>query len=350
MKELRFGIIGCGGVGTMRAAALSRTGSLKLTAVSDIDAKRAKEVARKHGAMAYSDWRSLLKNGGVDAVVVSTPPSSHSGICIEALDAGKHVLCEKPLARTTDECSKMLEAAEKSGRLLATGFNYRFFPSVQKARALLDSGMIGDLDHIRSYAGYSAHDHDHPWLHDFGVMGGGALRDNGIHLIDLTSYFLGGVTEIKGFTSNSVWGYEGCEDNGFALLRSPTGRIASLQASWTEWRGYRLLVEIYGTRGCIRASCFPMLTQLQWSRVRGGPVKRKIHLFPMTHIWEHLFSYRLIVIQSFVREFKAFFRAVNGDSVELATGRDGLRAVKIAEAVCQLSPGESLGKFSSPAY
>jgi len=335
--ELRFGLIGCGDIGRLRAMALTRHGSLRLLAVNDIDEARAAAVALKHGGVVESDWRGLLRREDVDVVIVSTPPSLHGEMCIEALKAGKHVLCEKPLARTTEECRQILEAAEQSNRLLATGFNYRFYPSIQKARTLLDAGVIGELDHIRSYSGYSAANHSHPWLHDAEVTGGGALRDNGIHLIDLTSYFLGGVAEVKGFNSNSVWGFKGCEDNGFALLRSPAGKVAILQASWTEWRKYSFRIEIYGTRGCIRTSCFPMLTEVVWAAQPGGRTRRKMHFFPMTHLWEHLRSYRWVVIQSFVKELEAFSRAIRGEPTVLATGQHGLRAVEIAEEVSQSS-------------
>ena len=334
---LQFGLIGCGNIGLLRAAALTRTKSLRLVAVSDLDLKQAKTVARRHGGAVDRDWRTLVRREEVDAVIVSTPPSLHAEICIEALKSGKHVLCEKPLARTPGECRSILEAAKQSKRFLATGFNYRFYPSIRKARELLKAGVIGELDHIRSYAGYSAEDHNRPWLHDIEVMGGGALRDNGIHLIDLTRYFLGEVAEVKGFTSDSVWGFKGCEDNGFALLRSPSGKIASLQASWTEWKGYRFLIEIYGTRGCIRAWCFPMLTQATWAEKRGGRTRRKTHFFPITHLWEHLRSYQWVVTQSFIQEFQAFSLAIHGESTALADGRDGLRAVEIAHAVSHTS-------------
>jgi predicted dehydrogenase len=229
----------------------------------------------------------------------------------------------------------MVTAAKENNRFLATGFNYRFYPSIEKARALLNSGIIGKLDHVRAYSGYSAAEHNHDWLHDAEMMGGGALRDNGIHLIDLACYFLGEVEEIKGFASNSVWGFKGCEDNGFALLRSKAGKIGTLQASWTEWQRYRFRIEIYGNRGCIRSSCFPMLTDVTWSQEPGGRTRRRIHFFPMTHIWERLRSYRWVVVQSFIRELEAFSRAVDGETTAVATGWDGLRAVEIAHEVSQ---------------
>jgi predicted dehydrogenase len=316
---------------------MKRLPSYQLTVVSDIDEDRARTVSIRYGGIVELDWHHLIHLEEVDVVVVSTPPHLHAEMCIAALNAGKHVLCEKPLARTPTECREIIDAAERNGRFLATGFNYRFYPSIQKARNLLDAGMIGELDHIRSYTGYSASAHSQPWLHEVEIMGGGALRDNGIHLIDLTCYFLGEVAEVKGFTSDSVWGYRGCEDNGFVLLRNKNGKIASLHASWTEWRGYRLRVEIYGTLGCIRAWCFPMATQVVWSRQRGGRTRRKTYFFPMTLVQEHLRSYRWVVIQSFMQELQALSQAIRKEPTALASGRDGLLAVEIASAACNTS-------------
>jgi predicted dehydrogenase len=330
-NDMRFGLIGCGGIGQWRAEAVAKSPSLRLAVVNDADAQRAVATASKYSAAVERDWRDLIRREDVDAVIVSTPPWLHAEMCIESLMAGKHVLCEKPLGRTAAECHDMVNAASRSGRFLATGFNYRFFPSVIKARELLDSGIIGELDHIRSYAGYSAAEHNHDWLRDSGLMGGGVLRDNGIHLIDLTRYFLGEVDEIAGFGSNAVWGLENSEDNGLAVLRSREGKLASLHASWTEWRGYRFQIELYGTRGCIRLWCFPILVHAVWSNQLGGKTRSKRFFFPKSHLMEHLFTYRWVGVQSFMKEMIAFRDAVEGGANPLATGHDGLRADEIAE-------------------
>ncbi len=342
---MRIGLIGCGGIGELRAKAVAATREVELVAVSDLDEKRAHFVASQYGGVVTPDWRSLLKRKDVEAVIVSTPPSLHAEMCIAALRAGKHVLCEKPLARTPEECRAILVVAEQEGRFVATGFNYRFYPSIAKARALLESGIIGELDHIRSYTGYSAAEHSHAWLHDAKVMGGGALRDNGIHLIDLTAYFLGDVAEVKGFASSAVWGFAGCEDNGFALLRSSTGKTATLQASWTEWRGYRLQIELYGTLGCIRTWCFPMATQVVWSKTRGGRMQTKWHWFPKTQLMEKLYSYRWVVTASFIEELTAFADALKGKATPLATGLAGLRTVEIAQWATQSDDNRGSNSF-----
>ena len=328
---MRFGLIGCGGIGWLRAEALSQSQANQLVAASDLESERASALAHKFGCAVEPDWLSLIQRDDLEAIIISTPPSLHAEMCIAWLKAGKHVLCEKPLVRNPQEGLAILEVANQTGRFVATGFNYRFYPSFIKARQLLDSGIIGELDHIRSYAGYTAADHNHAWLHDYNIMGGGALRDNGIHLIDLTHYFLGSVAEVKGFATNSVWGFEGCEDNGFALLRSTSGKIAVLQASWNEWDRYQFKLEIYGQRGIIRASCFPMITQVLWAEERGGRTKQKTFNFPKVFLMEHLRSYRWVVVQSFLEEYEAFAEAVNGEKTAIATGFDGIRAVEIAD-------------------
>ncbi|HVP31925.1 MAG TPA: Gfo/Idh/MocA family oxidoreductase [Myxococcota bacterium] len=330
---VRFALIGCGGIGQIRARALRATPELRLVAAADAEASRAAQAATPHGAAVLRDWRACLGRDDVDAVIVSTPPALHAEMCVEALRAGKHVLVEKPLARNPEECGAILEAERASGRFLATGFNYRFYPSVRAAREALDAGAVGALDHVRSYSGYTAADHSHAWLHELDAMGGGALRDNGIHLIDLTRWFLGEVDEVKGFRTNAVWRFPGCEDNGYALLRSEAGRVATLHASWTEWAGYQFRIELYGDRGRIRLSCFPMTVDVLSAAERGGPLRRRRHVYPLLHLMEKWKSYRWVVERSFVEEHRAFAAATRGERSAVATGLDGARAVEIAAAV-----------------
>jgi len=331
---LRIGLIGCGAIGDLRAQAVQQSPGFQLTAVADVDAARAASFAKKFSCAHEKDWAALQARANVDAIVLSTPPSSHAEITVAALRAGKHVLCEKPLARTPEECRQMMEAAASAGRMLATGFNYRFYPSVLKAREFFDAGAIGELDHIRAYTGYSATAHHQAWLHDAKIMGGGSLRDNGIHLIDTALYFLGDPVEVQGAGSGAVWNFPGCEDNGFALLRNARGNVATLHASWTEWTGYKFSVEIYGTRGCIRIRCFPMITEITSGDAKAGKTTRKSFYFPKVHFMEHLKGYQWVVVQSFVREFAEFRAAVEGKKSAVASGHDGWRAVDVAARAC----------------
>jgi len=330
----RYGLIGCGGIGAVRAAALGRSDS-RLIAVSDLDADRAAAVAARHGAAVEKDWRDLLARD-LDAVIVSTPPSLHAEMCIEAVRAGKHVLCEKPLARSPEECRGMVNAAAAAGRVLAVGFNYRFYPSFARARELLAAGAIGEVSHIRAYTGYSATSHGQAWVKNADVVGGGALHDNGIHLIDLTRHFLGEVADVRGLATSRVWKYGRAEDNGFLIMVSPEGRVATLHASWTEWGKYQFRLEIVGTLGRIVATCFPMHLELLSTDRVGGRVRRRSESFIGTMIGEHLRSYTWVVERSFIREHEAFEEAMAGRPSAVAGGVDGLRAIEIACAATHL--------------
>lgn len=342
--SLRYALLGCGDIGILRAAALARTPGAHLTVACDVDPSKARAAAARAGAAAVTgDWRAAVTRPDVDAVIVSTPPRLHLEMCVAAFEAGKDVLCEKPLARSPEECRAIVAAAERAGRRVATGFNYRFYPSFARARELLDSGIVGDLDHVRAYGGYSATSHNQPWVHDAGTVGGGALRDIGIHLIDLTRDFLGDVAEVTGAASGGIWRYPGCEDNGVAVLRSAAGRIATVQASWTEWRRYQFRIELVGPRGCIEATCFPMMTRVTWSAERAGPTRRTTDWFPRTLLGEKLGTYRWVVVESFIREFEAFAAWRAGRPSRIATGEDGARAVEIAAAASRgLRPGKDL--------
>ncbi len=254
------------------------------------------------------------------------------------------MLCEKPLARNVEECRAIVDAARAAGRTLATGFNYRFYPSFVRARTLLESGRIGRLSHVRAYAGYSATGQNRQWVRDAAVVGGGALHDIGIHLIDIVRHFMGEIEEARGFATDHVWGCGLAEDNGFLLLRGPENRVATLHASWSEWEKYRFGVELIGTLGKITATCFPMRTRVTWSDKTGGRTRSATDRFPGSVLGEHLRSYRWIVARSFEREFAAFERRVAGEPSRIATGEDGLRAIEIACAAQHLAvaPGSGI--------
>ena len=141
---MRLGLIGCGIIGVLRAEAIAQLPGFGLAAVADVDAARARAGGDRFRAAVEADWKDLVRRNDVDAVIVSTPPTLHAPLCIEALEAGKHVLCEKPLARTPEEARPILDAAERSGRLLATGFNYRFYPAIVKAREILAISLVAE--------------------------------------------------------------------------------------------------------------------------------------------------------------------------------------------------------------
>jgi len=336
---VNFGLVGAGAIGLLRARAVGRTPECRLMAVADQDATRARAAAPP-GAQACDDYRRIIERPDVEAVIVSTPPASHQEIALAALAAGKHVLCEKPLANSVAACRQMVEAARAAGRLLATGFNHRYFPAVRFLKETLDSGRIGELDHVRAFAGHQGlSQFQAPWMYSQEAIGGGALCDVGLHVIDLVRYVLGEVTEVFGAATANIWKLGGAEDNGFALLRSPAGKVATLHATWTEWKGYGFFVEAYGDRGMARAAYAPMFAMAISMERPGGERRRHQRLYPWIAVREKLRGWQTTTCLAFEEELADFVRLARDPAarVHLADGVAGWRAIEIANAVYQSS-------------
>jgi predicted dehydrogenase len=239
-------IVGCGLIGRKRAAAL---GGARLVACADIAADRAEALARAHrGTEAESDWRDAVRRNDADIVIVATTNDALTPVAIEALQAGKHVLVEKPAARSLAELDRLAAAAEDAARVVRVGFNHRYHPALQKARELVDSGAAGPLMFIRGRYGHGGRiGYDQEWRANPERSGGGELIDQGVHLIDLAGWFLGEFTSVEGVAATYFWDMP-VDDNAFMTLRTAAGQTAFLHASCTEWKNLFSL-EIYGRTG-----------------------------------------------------------------------------------------------------
>lgn len=331
---MRFGLIGAGCIGQVRARALQSCDGCELVAVSDVDIARARGLTASPATQVFDDYRRLLDLDTLDAIVVSTPPQFHEAIVVSALESGKHVLCEKPLANTVEACRRMVETANRTDKTLSTGFNHRYFPAVQFVKRQIELGAIGKLDHVRAYAGHvGLSEFRSPWEHDKNVVGGGALMDVGIHIIDLVRFLLGDVEEVMGIASRNIWNLDGSEDNGYALMRGARGEVATLQASWSEWKGYRFSIEAYGDRGMARAYYAPMMSMMVSMDRPGGRRRRSHHFYPGNMVREKLHGWQSTVERTFRSEFADFLDLCKGKKRDIADGFDGFRAVEIANAV-----------------
>lgn len=340
---MTFGLIGAGCIGQIRARALANLTDCSLVAIADTDPVRAGAVPRANEIHILTDYRSLLACDDVQAVIVSTPPQFHEEIVIASLQSGKHVLCEKPLGNSVDACRRMVEVSRKSGMTLATGFNHRYFPPIRYLKHAVDTGLIGELDHVRAFAGHTGlSEFRNSWEYDEKIIGGGALMDVGIHVIDLVRYLLGEIEEVYGFASNRIWNLENSEDNGIALLRSPQGKPAILQATWTEWKGYRFYLEAYGDKGMVRAYYAPMMNLLVHQERPGAPRKRTVRFYPMTMLREKVLGWQSSVVRMFQEELTDFVRLTRGEKTEVADGFAGFRAVEIAHAVYRSSEAHTV--------
>jgi len=331
---MKFAVIGAGTIGLLRAQSIKANAATELLAVADPLMQQAEGAVAGSGAKAVTDWRAALEVPGVQAVIVSSPIQFHEEAVVAALQAGKHVLCEKPLSNTVDSCRRMLDAARRSGVTLATGFNHRYYPSIKFLKQAIDAGRIGRVDHLRVFGGHDGlHNFRADWQYKAPVSGGGAMMDVGIHMTDLARYVLGEVAEVYGVASNRVWQVPGSEDNAVAIFKSPAGIPAFYHATWTEWKGYRFFVEAYGEKGMVRGYYAPMQNLLITQEKPGAPRKKVRKFYPEIMVREKLKSWTSTALLSFEEELGDFLRMVQGQSTALADGVAGFRAVEMAHAV-----------------
>ena len=239
-------IVGCGLIGGKRAAAL---GPARLVACADLDRGRADALAARHRAIAGS-VDDVLRRDDVEVVVVAATNDALAPLAIAALEAGKHVIVEKPAARSVAELDRIAAAATRVHRLVRVGFNHRYHPALQQARALVDAGQLGPLMFLRGRYGHGGRvGYDREWRADPAKSGGGELIDQGVHVIDLARWFLGDFTSVDGFAATYFWDMP-VDDNAFLTLRTASGAGAFLHVSCTEWKNLFSL-EIYGRTGKI---------------------------------------------------------------------------------------------------
>jgi predicted dehydrogenase len=315
-------IVGCGLIGQKRARSLA---GARLVVCADRQRDRAESLAgTMTGVTATDDWRTALDRADVDVVVVATTNDALADVGRLAVEAGKHVLVEKPAARTVAEIDPLIEAARRHHRLVRVGFNHRYHPALLKARELADQGVLGEMMFVRGRYGHGGRiGYDREWRADPALSGGGELIGQGVHLIDLSRWFLGDFSRVDGFAHTYYWQMP-VDDNAFLLLRTRADRAAFLHVSCTEWKNL-FSFEIYGkdaklhieglggSYGVERLTCYRMLPQM-------GP--------PDTTAWEYPRG-----DESWSLEFAEFLDDIRLDRAPAAGLSDARAALAIVEEV-----------------
>jgi predicted dehydrogenase len=231
---MRVGVIGCGLIGGKRAESLVGSGD-HLSATYDIAPERARALADKHGAKGCESPNALF--AASDVVVVATTNDQLVPMGILAARAGKPMLIEKPAGRRASELEPLAALARDAGVIVKVGYNHRFHPAAQKARAILDRGGCGPIMFVRGRYGHGGRvGYDREWRANPAISGGGELLDQGVHLIDLARWFIGAeFTEVQGRAETYFWDMP-VDDNAFLTLGTASRQVAHLQVSWTEWK------------------------------------------------------------------------------------------------------------------
>ncbi len=243
---VNIAIVGCGLIGDKRAKALA---AARPVICADRDPARAERLAEAlPGCDATTDWRSAVKRSDVQLVVVATTHDSLAEITHGAIEAGKHVLVEKPAGRHASELPPLEAAARSNGVLVHVGFNHRYHRALRQARQLVDAGALGPLMFLRARYGHGGRiGYEREWRTNPDVSGGGELIDQGVHLIDLARWFLGEFETVDGSAHTYFWDIP-VDDNTFMILKTPNNQVAFLHASSTEWKN-TFSFELYGRHG-----------------------------------------------------------------------------------------------------
>jgi len=250
--KIKMGIIGLGKMGGIRAKTIRENKDTVL--VSATDPHPPEEGFAD--IQILPDYQAVI-NSDVDAVFVCTPNRFIPQIVERALNAGKHVFCEKPPGRNMEDVERIIRAEkENPGLVLKVGFNHRYHFGIMEAKKILDSGKYGKILWVRGVYG-KAEGSGNPdeWRLNPELAGGGILLDQGIHMLDLFRYFCGEFTEIKSMCTTAYWDIP-VEDNAFALLRNDEGIIAMLHSSFTQWK-HRFTLEIYLENGYVIVDGMP---------------------------------------------------------------------------------------------
>ena len=318
---IRVGFVGAGLQARRRVPVFSKLKDAKLVVISAEHLDHAKPLAQQAGCEAAEGWDWVGKRDDLDAIVVATPPHLHEPISVLAMKTGKHVLCEKPLARTLEEAKTMLEVSKKTGKVLKCGFNHRHHPAALEAKKMLDAGKLGKPLFARSrYGIIGMPGREKEWRADLSKASGGHLMEQGIHVVDLSRWFLGDFQEVAGFRETQYWPFpNGVEDNAFMILRSKNGRMASVQASLLQWKNL-FSFEVYGEEGSVEVE-----------GIGGAYGTEKLHFCPKSY--DKPFAVTTTEFRgedkSWLLEWEEFAAAIRERRAPLGNAEDGLEAMRL---------------------
>jgi predicted dehydrogenase len=261
MSKVRVGMISYEHIhAEFRSRALREMGEdVSIVAIAEENEMRGTEAVRKFGGTYYKDYRDLLKRDDVDLVFIHSASNTHKQVVLDAIAAGKHLFCEKPLATTVADAQEMIDAVNESGLRNAVGFCSRFIPEAERAREIIGQGFLGKLLTIKALIGLAGireigcPDYMTEWMTDTVRGGGGALIDEGAHAFDLLHWFVGNVQSVCCATANLNKTDLQVEDSAITLIRFQNGALGSVTTLWSLNIdvGMRNAVEVYGTEGTL---------------------------------------------------------------------------------------------------
>jgi UDP-N-acetyl-2-amino-2-deoxyglucuronate dehydrogenase len=275
--KVKLAFVGCGAISQTHLWAIGQGGAdIEITAAVDTSEDRANAMAEATGARAFTSLEDALADGDFDAVDLMLPHHLHERVTLQALEAGKHVLLEKPMAPTVEACERILDAASQTDRVFMVAENAQYWPEVLTTKKLIDEGAIGEITTMRAaiffppikeyYAG------DDPWRFDKQATGGGIVIDTGSHWIRPMRMLLGEIDEVVAALDRPVAEMEG-ESLARAIVRFRSGKLGGFDALINDApMGLELFFRVHGSRGEITIDAGGQVTLFDEQSRQGRPV------------------------------------------------------------------------------
>ena len=323
MDTVRIGIIGTGSVAQVtHLPILSRLPDVDLAGICDVDEKKVRSIAARFGIRKIeTDYRAFLEDDSLDAIIIATPTDMHAPIGKAALEAGKSVLIEKPIARTSTEAQALADAAKRSGKLLMVGMNHRFRQDITTLKNFIANGELGNIFYVR--AGWlNFQSSTQKWMRNAEKSGGGVFIDLGIVMVDLGLWLLNFPKAQS--VSSTLYHHKtrDVEDTACTFIRLQHDITLSIDVSWTatvEENNY--YCDIIGTKGSARINPLRIHKLMAGNPVNVTPVLGESSINYFKSSYEH--------------ELKHFIGAVRGLYPGISTGEEAVQRMKLVEAVYQ---------------
>lgn len=309
---IMVGLIGCGRIAQTHIDAVASVSQCRLIGVADINHDVAKGFAKQHGCKAHNDYHQLFDAGSLDAVIICTPPNTHIDVASFFLDKGIHVLCEKPLAVTSQDAETLVAKAVENQRILMMASKFRYVDDVVKAKGIVDSGILGDVILYENVFCSRVNMHDR-WNSEKAVGGGGVLIDNGTHSVDIARYLLGPIAMVRAEVGLRVQGLD-VEDTCRLDLRTANGAMGTVDLSWSIHKERDAYIEVFGSQGVLsigwKGSKYRQNEKSDWVEFGNGYDK----------------------LLAFASQLQNFAGAIRGAEAPLITAQDSLESVRVIEA------------------
>lgn len=320
MKQLNIGIIGAGRIGKVHMQSITyNVPSAKVLGITDVYKEGLQELADKYGIeKVYEDYKEMLADEDIDAVLVCSSTDTHADISIEAAQAGKHVFCEKPVDLTPEKVKAVIAAVEKAGVKLQVGFNRRFDHNFAHVRSLINDGKVGNLELIK----ITSRDPEPPSA-EYAAVSGGMFLDMTIHDFDMARFLAGSdVTEVYVNATclvDPAIGEAGDVDTAIINLKFENGALGVIDNSRRAAYGYDQRIEVFGSLGAAMAAN-DTPTNVTVMNADGVTTDKPLYFFLERYM------------QSFRDEMIQFVDAVQNDKPTPTTGLDGLNSILVALA------------------